>query len=204
MKVSKSVVGLIAVVVSSASFAGGFDGTYIQGELGFSRGKSEVKEASGYFDGNYSQNSTVGQIAIGGSKSYDAFNLAVGAFYVAGTQKSGEKSFTMAGRNVTGKVVQKNTMGLTIEPGYNLNDKALVYAKLGYVKTTASADISVSGLGNVNDSEDYDGVVTGIGAKVRLSEHLYGVAELQQYLYNDAHEVKPSALGIYAGVGTNF
>lgn len=189
---------LLALCAPPAAFAGGLDGPYVQGLLGVNRGSLHDN-----LDGSKSGLRAVGQISAGSTRTYgesELFNLGVGFFYTAGRQ-----SFASAdSAGASARYTVKDAMGLTFEPGLNLGTNALLYTKLGYVKATVDARRSDAAGASTSAGNGYDGIIYGLGAKVRLSETVYGVAEIQQYAFNKKEDVKPASLGAYVGVGYRF
>ncbi|SCK24257.1 outer membrane protein [Vogesella sp. LIG4] len=198
----KKVFALAAfAVLSSGAFAGGFDGVYAEAAIGYAHSKTDV-------DGTApSQNSTVGKLTAGYSQAFNQFNLAGNAYFIIGDQKAG--SVSGSDGTFTGTVDSKgtDTWGLSIEPGINLNDNALVYAKLGYAQTTGKIEVNgtyngapVSG----SASTTFHGFSYGVGAKYKFSSNLYGVVEIQQIDYRSKDGVKPSTFMSNIGIGYKF
>ncbi|MDQ7988850.1 MAG: hypothetical protein REI09_04365 [Candidatus Dactylopiibacterium sp.] len=217
MKIRAWAVALTTLLVSSPVLADAFTGIYVQGLLGGGRSSTNVRGTASDFDGDYTQNQMLGQIAAGGSQSYGRFSLAVGAFYTVGEQKSGKKTYADAFGSLDANVKLKNVMGITVEPGFYVSPTALVYAKLGYAATTAGVKLTQvttgGGSRTFNEEGDYNGFLLGAGMKLRFNERLYGVAEVQQVSYNRKDldygngltvSIKPSHFGAFVGVGARF
>jgi opacity protein-like surface antigen len=144
-------------------------------------------------------------------------NLAGSVFYTIGGQKAGEyRTYNSNPWNQSLEFKLKNTWGISIEPGYNLNGSALVYAKLGYVETKGDASASGSNF-NGSAEETLRGYSYGAGVKYKLSPNLFAVAEIQQSNFKEkpfnssnagessvSISFKPNSLTGVVGIGYKF
>jgi opacity protein-like surface antigen len=209
-------IALISVlsVASSAAMAAGFDGPFVQAGIGFANSQTDAN-APTWFSGKLSENSLVGEIAAGYSKSFGQFNLAASAYLIAGDQKAGKLQYSTSGVG-TIQFKNKNAWGVAIEPGVNVSESTLVYAKLAYVASNGQGSDNWTGSG-INNSASYDqkfhGVGYGAGVKYKFSANLYALAEIQQinyqsktWTYNNGYQasIKPNSLTGIIGVGYKF
>ncbi|WP_199052538.1 outer membrane protein [Aquitalea sp. ASV15] len=186
---------------ASTSSAGGFDGLFAEAKLGYAHSKTD-------FDGiSPSDNSTVGEISLGYSKAFGEYNLAGTAYVILGDQKAGSISGTDGSVSGTVNAKGTNTWGIAVEPGFNVNDNTLVYAKLGYTQTTGELDVNATVNGTAvrgSTSTTFNGVTFGAGAKYKFATNLYGVVEVQQTNYSSKDGVKPSTFMTSVGIGYKF
>lgn len=204
MRIITSVLVLAGMLVSTAALAEGFDGVFVQASAGMNMGSVKVSNNE-RLNGNYSALAPIGEIGVGTSKSFGRFNLAVGGYYVFGEQKLGQKTVKGEGVTETAQVTQQDMMGITIEPGMLLGERALVYGKLGYAKANVRESVSIRHYASEHDTEDFDGPVIGAGIKYRLpGDRFYAVAEVKHQTLKTAHDIKPSSLSITGGLGAIF
>lgn len=207
MKLRNLVATTVFITASSVAFAGGFDGLFVQAGIGAANSETKISGTGTILDGSESQTSMIGSIGAGYSQSFGNFNLAANAYYILGDQDAGERNFSNGTDSVSLKAKGSNTWGVTIEPGWNLAQNALVYAKLGYTETTAklAANYTIGGTsGSEQGSEKFRGYVYGIGAKYKFTQNLYGVAEVLRAEYNDKDGVEPTSSAGTLGIGYKF
>lgn len=231
------------ILASTMVLAGGFDGPFIQLGIGGNESESVIGRTSGAeHHGHHdrrsnlatqsdSQSTTVGQIAAGYSKSFGKFNLAGSIFYVIGDQKAGHTVFheqqeRHETRSSNIKTENSDTWGLSIEPGWNFTEKALVYAKFSYTETTGSFEVNESVNRNRrgcrgdslshSGNSTYRGWAYGMGAKYKVTENIYGVAEVMQSEFGDRsfetgsgkervkYDMDRSSLSAFIGIGYKF
>lgn len=211
------------ITLSSASFAGGFDGPSLQAGLSLSAAQTTLKNYSP--DGKVSDNSAVGNLSANYSKSFGKYNLGGSVFAMLGTQNSGSlQSFAEdsgAGETFVGgtgglwsdRFELKNVWGVSVEPGLNLNETTLVYAKFSYVRATGTNSFNYPQeavkLGSA--SRKHSGLGLGAGVKFKLSENVYGMVEVEQVnfntksYYSDVSETyKPRLVKGSVGIGYRF
>lgn len=197
----KAVIFAALFGAASSVFAGGFDGLFSEANIGYAHSKTEIY---GY---SPSENSTVGQISLGYSKAFGDFNLAGKAYVILGDQKAGSISGTIDSYNGTASAKGTNTWGISVEPGVNINDNALIYATLGYTQTTGEVDLNgTSGSSSVslNTSTTFKGVTFGAGAKYKFTPNVYGIFEVKQTNYSSKDGFKPSTFMTSVGIGYKF
>ncbi len=198
---------------SSAAMAGGFDGPFVQGGVGFARSQTEARShwpTPPDVDSKPSDNSFIGQIAGGYSRSFGQFNLAASAFYVLGDQNAGDIAVRDAGNpDNTYRFKNKNSWGISIEPGFNFNESTLAYLKLAYVESQGRGVEQFRGV-SYSYNATYHGYGYGAGVKYKFTPNLYGVADIQQANYqsrsfeNGGLNLKPNSLTGIIGVGYKF
>lgn len=215
MRLTRYMVAPALLALSSLAMAGNFDGASLKLDAVANSSQTTLKDYSP--DGKVSDINTVGRISLNYSQAIDTFNLAGGVFAVLGTSKSGSlRSFSDdTGGTWSDSFKLKNVMGVSIEPGYNLNDSTLLYTKFSYVRATGTNTYDYT---NADVPEDagsakrtHNGFGFGVGAKVKLSGNLYGTIEVEQYnfnsksYYSDVSETyKPRMLMGSVGIGYQF
>lgn len=199
MSIKKIVAAASIALVASSSFAGAFDGPYVQLGIGGANTSSSVSNTAnidddsdlnqedrfgsfGSIDGNISQGSFNGILSAGYSKSIadTRFNLAANLFYVIGNQKAGSKSsYTTFNTNQgtedysqSGNFKLQNTWGISVEPGWNFTESTLGYFKLAWVNSDYKASIAESGsLVDDPGTSNYSKQVNGFGYGIGM-KHL--------------------------------
>lgn len=186
MNVSRYFVAPAIIAMSSLAAAGGFDGPSVQAGVSISAAQTSLKDYSP--DGTVGDTQAVGSLSLNYSKSYaGGFNLAGGVFSTFGEQNSGSlRSFAGDTGGVwTDSFKLKNVWGVSIEPGFNLSESTLVYAKISFVQA--------KGENVYNYPLDFDagsatanhrGTGFGGGVKFKLSEKVYGMVEVEQVNFN--------------------
>lgn len=198
MGIKKIAVGAVLAVLSTASFASSFDGSFVQGLVGFQKNKMDV---SGSRHGKHAG----AQFASGYSQALGQFNLAGGAFLNAGPTGAGEISVN----GVALKGYLENMWGIFIEPGFNIGKSALAYAKIGYSRSEAGVDALQNGFRNGGNKKNVNGLLFGVGGKFKIFDMIYAVAEIQQVNFRSANfgdgvGIKASSFGSYVGLGVKF
>ncbi|WP_439114096.1 outer membrane protein [Hydrogenophaga sp.] len=209
------------IALSSSAFAGGFDGPSLQAGISLSVAQTSLKDYSP--DGKVSDNAAVGNLSLNYSKSFGKFNLGGGVFSMLGTQNSGSlQSFAEddpvnqvggTGGLWSDRFDLKNVWGISVEPGLNLNESTLVYAKFSYVRAKGTNVYNypqdADQLGSA--SRNHSGMGVGAGVKFKLSDNLYGMVEVEQVNFNtksyytDATETyKPRLVKGTIGIGYRF
>lgn len=201
-------------ITSSVSFAGSFDGPFMQVGIGFANAQNKVTTnwPDANIDATVTDSGFVGQIAGGYSLSWSRYFLAASAYYVIGDQEAGSINLSSPqyGEN-TYDFKNTNTWGITIDPGINLNDSTTAYLKLGYGQTAAKGSELFQNE-TYNYDKTYGGFSYGAGVKYRLTPNLYGMAEILQTNYDSATfnfpdgsvSFKPSSLIGTVGMGYKF
>ncbi len=161
--------------ISTMSYAGSFDGPYVGVGAGAQySGNSNFK---GTTSKDISDTHFVGQITAG--YSYEIaprFNLAANAFFNLSDDKAGKSSTISA--------TTKNNIGISLEPGYYINDNTLAYLKVGYARIDSKLNDNT-----ISTNDSLNGYLFGAGAKYLIDKNIYLGAEVTQYNYgnNTAH-----------------
>lgn len=197
---------------STMAVAGNFDGPSVQAGLSINAAQTTLADYSP--DGTVSDTKTLANLSLNYSKSYGSFNLAGGIFTMLGSQKSGSlRSFADdTGGIWSDSFKLKNVWGISIEPGYKVNESVLAYTKISIARATGHNDYNY-----VVDSESgsasvkHNGTGFGAGVKFILSKNLYGVVEAEQIKFNsksyysDVNETyKPSLVKATFSIGYKF
>lgn len=155
---------------------GGVQGNPTENTYAYVYGSGD--EAYQYFD--FSSVKLAGSLSIGYSKKIDNLNYAISAFYNFSDSNFGTRT------NSAGTVRQaniKNVFGLTFEPGYYLEEKTLVYGKIG----AAIANAYISHPEDATLDDEVTGIKTGIlfgfGTKYALTKNIFLGAELYQIYF---------------------
>jgi hypothetical protein len=208
----KSIIVPALLIASSAAFAGGFDGPSLQAGISLNAAQTSLKSYSP--DGKVSDNSVAGNLGVNYSKSFGTFSLGGGVFAMLGTQKSGSlQSFAADTGGVwSDEFKLKNVWGISVEPGLNLNETTLVYAKFSYVRAKGINNFNYVVDGESGSaSRKHSGKGVGAGVKFKLAADLYGMVEVEQVnfntksYYSDVPETyKPSLVKGTVGIGYRF
>lgn len=203
--------------ISTVSAAGTFDGPSVQAGIGFNAAQTTLKDYSP--DGKVSDTKAVGNLSLNYSKSYGAFNMAGGVFTMLGSQKSGSlRSFSVdTGGIWSDEFKLSNVWGISIEPGYNLNDSVQAYAKFSIVRATGknTFDYTLDSTPVAGDagsaSMKHNGTGFGVGVKFKITNELYGTVEIEKINFNtksyytDVTETyKPSLVKAGVSIGYKF
>lgn len=211
---------LILTLTPSIAVGGSFDGAYVGANVG---GAYSSTKSSGFpnFDngsslnGTYSQGSFLGQITAGYSKEIEGFNLAGNVFYNVGNQNAGTSSNT--GRingtlvNISGQGVIKNSWGISIEPGYNINDQTMGYLKFTYNNGTLYGNLNCPtgcSTTSASSNSNLNGWGYGLGTKYLLTDSIFVTIEATHTQYNSWNDggvsYKPNQTMGFAGLGYKF
>ncbi|MEA5097505.1 MAG: outer membrane beta-barrel protein [Burkholderiaceae bacterium] len=192
---------------SSTVIAGGFDGPFVQAGIGLAHTRMEMSNSNGTSNA-ISDDSLVGQLSGGYSKSFGQFNLAGSVFYDIGKQKAGSQNMGTAGQ-LNSEL--KNTWGVSIEPGWNINPTTLAYAKFSYVDTDMKRSGSANGV-RVGSTHSLSGFGYGLGIKHLFTKNWYGYAEIQKVDFDDVDSsmrhgsvsTEPKQITGFVGAGYRF
>ncbi|MBS1187890.1 MAG: Opacity protein and related surface antigen [Burkholderiaceae bacterium] len=202
---------------SHAALAGGFDGPFVQAGAGLAHSKTDIRFA-GWFDAKPGNDDFNGVIAGGYSKSFGQFNLALSGHYILGHQNAGKttQSYNAVDfEDVSMKL--KHSWGVSFEPGINLSEKTLAYAKLGYGQTSGTWLLARHAVSDYHSGEPtFRGFSFGAGVKHKFTANLYAFGEIQQTNYRRkdvqmtvlgvtyTDSFKPETLTAFAGIGYRF
>ena len=209
MKFKKNMMFIALATASATVMASGFDGPFVQGGIGFSemRAKHQYQEPGHIENDRVKKTNFLGQIAAGYSQSFGTFNLAASIYTVLGSQKANTNDAFGWGENIDFK--GRRTVGLTIEPGVNINPNSLVYAKLGVTQMRGRMDAEEAGIAN----KTHNGFSVGAGFKYKFTPNIYGLAEIMQTNFNrktyfeyggGSLGTKPKTLTGIVGIGYTF
>jgi len=163
------VTSIAALLVSTVSYAGSFDGPYVS--VGAGAQYTGNSSFGGTASADISDTHFVGQILAGYSfEIAPKFSLATNVFFNLSNDKAGSSSSITA--------TTKNNIGISIEPGYYLDDKTLVYVKIGYARIDSKLDD-----GAVKTNDSLNGYLFGAGAKYLIDKDIYVGAEFTHYGY---------------------
>ena len=215
MSKSQFFIAASLAVVSTVSVAGTFDGPSIQAGIGINAAQTTLKDYSP--DGKVSDAKVVGNLSLNYSKSYGAFNMAGGVFTMLGSQKSGSlRSFAEDTGGVWSDDFKlSNVWGISIEPGYNLNDSVQAYAKLSIVrasgKNTYDYTLAIPNEDAGSASVKHNGTGFGVGVKFKITKELYGTVEVEKINFNTKsyyatvpETYKPSLVKAGVSIGYKF
>jgi hypothetical protein len=209
MNIAETTLAVSLALVHPLALAGSFDGPFVQAGIGFANSATRIvmQWRDTNIDSTPNDTSVIGQIAAGYSHGWGAFNLAVSLYYVIGDQKAGSVRLDteMNGLDLYDFEL-KDTWGLTLEPGYHLNETTL-----GYGQTSGKGGEFFEGVNYSYDTR-YDTFSWGGGIKYLFNSKLYGVAELMYSGYDgktwsstgESIELTPQSLIGMIGVGYQF
>jgi opacity protein-like surface antigen len=149
------------------------------------------------------------------NKSNGSFNLGGGVFTMIGSQKSGSlNSFNDTSGGVwTDSFKLKNVWGVSVEPGYYVNNAVLTYAKLSFVQATGqnAYDYTAQDEGADTANKKHRCLGLGAGVKFMIAKDLYATVEIEKInfnsksYYSDVTETyKPSLLKAGVSIGFKF
>lgn len=197
-------VALLTALCAAANYsvAAGFDGPFVEVSAAYADTKTELAKVA-----SLSESNVVGKLAAGFSKSYGQFNLAGSIFVLIGEQKAGSVSGSAGSVVGTAEMSTKNTVGFSIEPGFNVSEDALAYVKLGYAQTTGKAKVAAtvgSTAIDANESSSFSGFMYGAGGKIQIQKNMYATFEVHKMDYKAKNDFKPSTLVTSLGIGFKF
>jgi opacity protein-like surface antigen len=204
----QAIVSVVLAAMSSASFAGSFDGWFVQGGALFANNKTTITEdTTANVNGSYTKSDVVAQIAAGYSHDFGNFNLA-GSISYAADSEAGDHVVRSTFPFATIHFKQKDNLKISVEPGIYLSKEALLYAKVSY----AQANLEATETGTTPDSQSHTvtGYGYGAGIKYLFTPNLYAVAEIEQTNYakkaffTTGSKLEDSQLGTFVGVGYKF
>ncbi len=212
---SRYFVGAALLAISTVAAAGSFDGPSVQFGVSINSNQTNVKDYSP--DGKVADTNAVGNLSLNYNKSYDSFNLGGGVFAMMGSQKAGSlNSFANNSGGVWSDSWKlKNVLGVSIEPGYYVNNSVLAYAKVSYVQATGSNtfDYTAQQQDAGSASHKHHGLGLGAGVKFMITNDLYGAVEIEQInfdrknYWNDPafpETYKPGILKAGVSIGYKF
>ncbi len=146
------------------SHPGRFNGVNAQLGLGFA-----AKSSQSYWPtdgGRYdlSDKGVLSNLSLGYSHNLNSrFNIATNIFYAFGNDDAGQ----WVSENYKWKI--NDIWGVSLEPGYYLNDDGLGYLKLGYASASSEYQHTASNA----DYGNTDGFLYGVGFKQFLTNNMY-------------------------------
>jgi len=186
--------------VGAATFIPGFSGGTYLNAFPSSGEKKDLNTIIGILSAGYT-------FAISGP-----WTLGVGASLIPGTSDTQNYSVLITTpRGVTagpGTYSVSNVFGITLQPGYAINEEKLVYAKVGYSGATANTDSDSFG----QASSSLSGYALGLGYRQVIRGGLYGYAELNYAKYNDVDvpyaqlsgKINATGMDVAVGIGWKF
>jgi len=166
----KRIILTSAFLIASVAHAGAFNGSYFG--IGAGAQYNEIYDHTAGINGQYneptmSDTHIAGQVFAGYAIDITpSFNLGGNIFYNYGNDQSGS-AINIAHKDISGKF--KKNWGISIEPGYNINDKMLAYANLGYSRSDYKQNNSV---GNGINDESMNGFIFGVGVKYTITNNI--------------------------------
>jgi len=217
MNIRNLAITIALATASHAALAGGFDGPFVQAGAGLAHSKTDI-HFTGWFDAKPGNDDFNGVIAGGYSKSFGKFNLAFSGHYILGNQKAGSTTQSFNAVDVEDISMKlKRSWGVSIEPGLNLSEKTLAYAKLGYGQTKGTWQLARHAASDYHSGEQtFHGFSFGAGVKHKFMSNLYAFAELEHTSYRKkdiqmtvlgvtyTDSFKPETLMVSAGIGYRF
>lgn len=90
--------------------------------------------------------------------------------------------FSLSGGATSASLKLKNAYSVFLEPGYRVNDRSQVYARIAYEAGTMRSEAT----GTSASQKDVHGAGLGIGLRTRMSKNLYLQAEARRVNYDSA------------------
>ena len=177
-----------------------FEGFYGEAGLGygsfsssFSGGALTGNGPNAGYNGTYSIpdlkiKTLIGSIGAGYNFALsNQYILGIGASYSPSRSSSGSTPVSVSGvvQNQPAYGAVQNIYSVYLSPGYAIDDKSLVYAKVGYTGSTA---VFAETVPNVN----LTGYVLGLGFKKMIDNNLYGYIE-GKYASYGSKDLEPTA-----------
>lgn len=194
MKQLQLLLATFALLNFSQAFAGdesgAFSGPYVSIGAGSQYNNivnSNVKATTGFpsFDQpSASNHGFLGQVSVGyGFNIGQKFNLSTNLFYNFGDNSVGDIKATFYQDNV--KQELKNSAGISLSPGYYLNDNTLVFFKVGYARADKQYARETQ---SINLNNPVNGYLWGIGIKHLITNNIFVGADLTKYNYGDGSQ----------------
>jgi outer membrane immunogenic protein len=161
--------------------AAAFNGPYIGLQAGYGNTSVEAKITDGINTeaGKEDKGALIGGLFAGYGMTHNKF---YGGVEAEGLFSTNEYSETFGG--ITGKIEQKQSIGLSARVGYAVTDNVLLYGRAGWVWTKFEASLS-DGVDSISEDEWFNGPRVGAGAELAFGGGLFGRVEYTHTWYNE-------------------
>lgn len=205
MQIKKSLLalGLMTVMGTPVAFADGF---YVG--AGVSRDNGNINLSHTENDVNHSvlaNTSSMGAKGFGGS-IFAGYGMSFDRFYLAGELNAAASSMKFSDQSTQDDIIPstttaqrsykiKNNYGISVLPGFKLNDQTLLYGRLGYVKGKVQFNDAETSTypghqgHDVSKSDNLDGIRYGVGLSTEVFKHVNLRLEYNHTDYK-AHDVQ--------------
>jgi opacity protein-like surface antigen len=161
---------------SSASFAR--YGVYLGGDIGGNVASWTTKDRAGT-NVSFNNQGIIGTVFAGYGYNVDHFYVGIEGFFNQASNKSGTKNINT---RMTRYISQKYGYGLSLLPGIAITDGAILYARLGVVRTnfqihdSSPVEITPSSNTNITGSQAGAGVQVAIAPSLDVrGEYVYSL-----------------------------
>ncbi len=156
---------LSAALLMSASTSFAQPGVYLGAALGANQGSWSVRDNKGNNYG-FGTRGAIGTLLAGYAFNADHFYLGVEGFATEASNKSGTKAIS---NTVTRYIRQTYSYGLGVLPGFIINDGAIVFARVGAVRSHFQVRDSSPSL-TVSNAPTQTGAQVGAGIQMAISQ----------------------------------
>ncbi len=138
---------------------------------------------------SYDQPSASGEDVLGqalagyGYNFGQNYNLSINLFYNFGATGVADIKATFYQDTVKQRI--KNTVGMFLAPGYYISPQALVFLKVGYVR---SGQEYIRDSQNIRLDRTIQGFLWGVGAKYLVSENVFIGVDVTRYTYGKSSD----------------
>jgi opacity protein-like surface antigen len=164
------------LVGSSLSFA--HYGVYLGADVGGNAGSWTTKDNYGV-NTKFSSRALIGTIFAGYGYNADHFYLGAEAFFNQAANKTGTKNIDAG--TVQRYASQKYGYGLSLMPGIAITDGALIFGRIGVVRTYFQVNDSSAIMSTPSSSNSITGSQAGAGVQLAMTPSLDARAE---YIYS--------------------
>jgi len=204
----------IGLNVSTKADAPNFNGGYVAAAAGANGMTTKVifqDPTPEAISVDYGHTNVVGSIATGMHWNVSPGILGFNVFADFGNNIA-ELSVTDPAATVSINLKQKESYGISLEPGFELEKSTMAYLKLSYIQSKFDIEFTVSGLGSASEEKTYTGFGYGVGLKQLINSNLFAFTEWQEadYVTKDTDtksvtvNVKPKNTVGLLGLGWQF
>ncbi len=166
MKLKKLAAIIVLATVSPLTLASTADGPYVGLGMGFYNGDTTVKAGAASLTFGSDKHEVGGDVFAGYKWNLGGGSMATEVSYGSNYGKVTAASY--GGEAATTQL--KNGVAVSILPGYALSKETTAFVRIGYVRVKGEAN--VSGTVNSSTSENFNGVMYGVGIDHAVSQNV--------------------------------
>ena len=161
----------LALTLPTVAYAGNFDGFYAGGQVGGAFTSFKENQTSTLFAQNVKDDSFAANGVVGGV--FAGYGLTLQGFYIGGEIGAtfGSRDYTNTTTDASGTAQTKfkagTEWGVTVRPGYAINDRALVYGLLGFEQVPLKSTFTPGQAASFNKTQT--GFTLGAGTEVSIA-----------------------------------